>query len=117
MSRFIKKPTGEWRSEELFRMFASMNKIDIVQSQPMICLTCGSMPARDIGGKCMVCGAQDFVKPDFLVRGLFPVFANGSIHEKERVSDKDYENHKALVNRGRLPIFVTVEQLKKALGK
>lgn len=120
INRFIRKPTsgGEWKSEELFRMYCSMNKIDIIQSQPLICLTCGSMPARDTGGKCMVCGAQDFAKPDFIVRGAFPVFVDGEIHDlKQKIQDRDMEQDKALINRGRLPIRVRSEDLKNAMAK
>ena len=120
MSHFIKKPSdsGEWGSETLFRQYCMFNKIEVVSSQQLICKTCGSFPASDTGGKCVVCGASDFTKADFAVRGLFPVFVQGDIHDaKLKVEERDAENYEALVNRGILPIYVTSRMLKRAIGK
>ena len=75
------------------------------------------MPARDVGGKCVVCGASDFTRADFLIRGVFPAFAQGDIHNKLKVEERDMENQEALINRGRPPIYLTTAQLRKAIGK
>jgi len=65
-----------------------------------------------------VCGSSTFLKADFAVRGMFPLFAQGSIHEEKlKVEERDMENYRKMVNRGLIPMYLTTDMLKKAIGK
>lgn len=118
MSRWVKKPQSgaEWKSEELFRTYASINKIDVVTSQALLCLTCGKR-FIDIKGACSLCGSKNFCRPDFFVRGEFPLFVNGNIHEeKQEIEDRDLEQENRMIDAGVPFMRITEKQLRTALA-
>lgn len=117
-NHFIRKPQqgGEWKSETGFRLWASVNKIDVIRGQPLICLTCGIINAEDCNGKCVGCGARNFIRADFQTGKRSVVFVDGDIHSKGKIEEKDIEIDKQLIMLGIIPARIKTEYIEKALA-
>ena len=109
--------TGVGKSEEILREWLDYYGYYWKQGD-ILCLdsNCGIILQYDVMGKCGGCGGIT-CKPDFFGtkkgwKTWIPFFADGSIHEKLSVQEKDEQQNQAMMNTGRLFQRFTTSQLE-----
>ena len=106
---------GYGKSEDLLRDYLTIHKIPIMESQALVCASCGYVgPDKD--KKCNLCGSTNFRRPDFRLNERIFAEVDGSVHDVLKVEKRDIELDKELFEVGILCMRIREDALKRHLN-